>query len=73
MSYACALCGKGTINGKDQTHRHGGMWALRGPSHPKKWHPNLRTVRVEIAGKITKLRVCVTCLRSKIKQTVEAK
>ncbi len=73
MSYICALCGKGHIMGKDRTHRHGGMWALRGPAHPKSWKPNLRTIRVEVNGKIKRLRVCVSCLRKKVKQTVEAK
>lgn len=73
MAYSCALCGKGKIYGKNQTHKHGGMWALRGPSTAKRWRPNLRAVRVEVGGKMKKLRLCVSCLRKKVKQTVESK
>lgn len=73
MAYQCDLCGKGKLFGKDQTHRHGGMWALRGPNSSKHWRPNLRTVRVEVNGRMRKMRLCVSCLRKKVKQTVESK
>ncbi|MBN2369106.1 MAG: 50S ribosomal protein L28 [Vicinamibacteria bacterium] len=56
MARRCDLCGKGTQFGNRVSHAHN-------VTH-RRFHPNLRRVRVVLDGTHRTLRVCTRCLRS---------
>ncbi len=61
--FACEICNKGVVIGKDGTYRHGGGWARRAPKVKKIWKPNLRTIRIVVAGQTRRLKLCAKCLK----------
>ena len=56
MSRQCAICGKGTISGRQISHAHNVT--------PRTWKPNLQRVRALIDGTVRRVMVCTRCLRS---------
>lgn len=56
MSRKCDICGKGPQFGHKISHAHN--------VSPKKWLPNLHSVKVVINKATKKLRICTRCLRS---------
>lgn len=56
MARECELCGKGTQVGNRISHAHN--------VSKRRWRPNLRRVRAQVAGRAVRLKVCTRCLRS---------
>jgi large subunit ribosomal protein L28 len=56
MARICATCGKGPKTGNNVSHANNRT--------PRRWYPNLQTVRVEQDGGIKRVRVCTQCLKS---------
>lgn len=52
----CAICGKGVHFGNAVSHSH--------RRSNKIWKPNIKSVRVKVAGGAKKMNVCTACLRS---------
>jgi large subunit ribosomal protein L28 len=56
MSWKCDICGKGPSVGYRVSHSD---------KHTKHtWKPNLQSARVLIDGKVKKVKVCTTCIKS---------
>jgi large subunit ribosomal protein L28 len=56
MSRVCDFCGKAPQNGHNVSHANN--------KTKKIWQPNLQTVRHEVNGCSTKVKVCAQCLKS---------
>lgn len=56
MSRVCDICGKGAAFGHSVSHAHN--------IGPRRWNPNLQKVKAEIDGKVRRINVCTSCLRS---------
>lgn len=56
MAKSCEICGKGSMVGHNISHAHN--------VSKRRWHPNLRIVRVSSAGRTVRMKVCTRCLRS---------
>lgn len=56
MAKRCELCGKGPVVGRRVSHAHN--------VRPRRFEPNLQTVRALINGGVKRLRVCTRCIRS---------
>ena len=56
MAKKCAICGKGPVVGRQHSHANN--------VSPRRFEPNLQTVRALINGGIKRIRVCTRCLRS---------
>lgn len=56
MAYRCEICGKGPAVGRNVSHAHN--------VSPRRFLPNLQTVRAEVNGATKRMRVCTRCLRS---------
>ena len=52
----CEITGKGITFGHSITHAHN--------MNKRIWKPNLQTVKVEINGQLTKVKVCVKMLKT---------
>jgi len=52
----CEITGKGMTFGHSISHAHN--------MNKRIWKPNLQTVKVEINGQLTKVKVCVKMLRA---------
>ena len=52
----CPNCGKGPVVGRHHSHANN--------VSPRRFEPNLQTVRALINGGIRRIRVCTRCLRS---------
>ena len=56
MSWKCDICGKGPSVGYRVSHSD---------KHTKHtWKPNLQSARVIIDGKVKRVKVCTTCIKS---------
>jgi len=56
MSWKCDICGKQPSVGFRVSHSD---------KHTKHtWKPNLQSMRVLVNGRVKKLKVCTTCLKS---------
>ena len=56
MSWKCDICGKGPSVGYRVSHSD---------KHTKHtWKPNLQSARVIINGKVKRVKVCTTCIKS---------
>ncbi|MCS7016345.1 MAG: 50S ribosomal protein L28 [Gemmatales bacterium] len=69
MGMHCAICGKRPVYGNQITRRGkakylGGVGRKVTGISRRKFKPNLQRIRVEINGKISRLRVCTQCIRS---------
>jgi large subunit ribosomal protein L28 len=56
MAKRCEICGKGPRVGRNVSHAHNVT--------PRRFEPNLQTVRVVVNGGTKRIRVCTRCLRS---------
>ena len=56
MAKRCEVCGKGPVVGRKVSHAHN--------VSPRRFEPNLQTVRALINGAAKRIRVCTRCLRS---------
>ncbi|OHB70048.1 MAG: 50S ribosomal protein L28 [Planctomycetes bacterium RBG_16_43_13] len=69
MSRICEICGKGPIRGfsiarRGLAKKKGGVGKkITGRTH-RSFKPNLQKVRGIVNGKIVRIKVCTTCLRS---------
>ena len=56
MSRKCDVCGKSPSVGNRVSHS---------TKHTKHvWKPNLQSARIRVDGKVRRVKVCTTCLRS---------
>lgn len=56
MAKRCDVCGKGPVVGRRVSHAHN--------VRPRRFEPNLQTVRALINGGVKRLKVCTRCIRS---------
>ncbi len=56
MAMSCEICGKKPVVGRRVSHAHN--------VRPRRFEPNLQTVRAVINGGTRRVRVCTRCLRS---------
>jgi large subunit ribosomal protein L28 len=56
MARRCEICGKGPKFGRNISHAHNVT--------PRRFEPNLQTVRAVVNGGTKRMRVCTRCLRS---------
>jgi large subunit ribosomal protein L28 len=56
MAMRCEICGKRPVVGRNISHAHNVT--------PRRFEPNLQTVRAVINGGTRRIRVCTRCLRS---------
>ncbi|HXE81451.1 MAG TPA: 50S ribosomal protein L28 [Vicinamibacterales bacterium] len=56
MAKRCEICGKGPVVGRTISHAHN--------VRPRRFVPNLQTVRAVVNGGVRRLRVCTRCIRS---------
>jgi large subunit ribosomal protein L28 len=56
MAQSCEICGKKPAFGRNVSHAHNVT--------PRRFNPNLQTVRALIAGAARRVRVCTRCLKS---------
>jgi large subunit ribosomal protein L28 len=57
MARRCEICGKGPVVGRTVSHAHN--------VRPRRFEPNLQTVRAVVDGASKRIRVCTRCLRSR--------
>ncbi len=55
MAKRCEICGKGPVVGRTVSHAHN--------VGPRRFEPNLQSVRALINGAAHRMRVCTRCLR----------
>lgn len=66
MAFACDMCGKGTIIGRQHKHHPGvagGRWKRRAPKTVKVFKPNLHAAHILVDGMKKRVRLCTKCLR----------
>jgi large subunit ribosomal protein L28 len=56
MAMICEVCGKKPVVGRRVSHAHN--------VRPRRFEPNLQTVRAVVNGATRRMRVCTRCLRS---------
>jgi large subunit ribosomal protein L28 len=56
MAQRCDICGKGPLVGNNVSHAHNRT--------KTRWLPNLQSMRVEVEGKPTRVKVCTKCLKA---------
>jgi len=56
MAKRCEICNKGPVVGRTISHAHN--------VGPRRFEPNLQTVRALVNGATKRLRVCTRCLRN---------
>lgn len=56
MSKVCEICGKRPMVGYNVSHAHN--------KTKKRWYPNLQKVRTIQNGRIVRMKVCTSCIRS---------
>ncbi len=66
MAYICDYCAKGVQYGGTHTHGRGvagGRWKKKAVNTRKVFLPNLHSTRIEVDGKMVKVKLCTKCLR----------
>lgn len=56
MAKRCDICGKGPVVGRRVSHAHN--------VRPRRFEPNLQSVRALVNGGVRRLKVCTRCIRS---------
>jgi large subunit ribosomal protein L28 len=56
MAKRCEICGKGPVVGRKVSHAHN--------VRPRRFEPNLQTVRASVGGGVKRMKVCTRCIRS---------
>ena len=69
MSKICAICGKGpaagrTIKRRGLAKKKGGVGQKITGVNPRRFLPNLQSVRAIVDGTPMRIRVCVKCLKA---------
>lgn len=57
MAMRCEICGKGPAVGRRVSHAHN--------VRPRRFEPNLQSVRALVNGAARRMRVCTRCIRSR--------
>ncbi len=79
MGMQCKICGKKPVTGNQITRRGkakylGGVGRKVTGISKRRFKPNLQRIQVEFDGKVTRIRVCVACIRSgKVKRPQKAR
>jgi large subunit ribosomal protein L28 len=79
MGMQCKICGKKPVTGNQITRRGkakylGGVGRKVTGISKRRFKPNLQRIQVEFDGKVTRIRVCVACIRSgKVKRPQKTK
>ena len=64
--HKCFTCGKGVAFGNNVSHANN--------KTRRTWRPNLQVARIELDGKVQKIKVCTRCLNAgKIKRAPRGK
>ena len=56
MAKVCEICGKKPVSGNNISHAHNRT--------RRRWLPNLQTVRARVEGKVVRIKVCASCIKS---------
>jgi large subunit ribosomal protein L28 len=56
MAMRCEICGKGPVVGRRVSHAHN--------VRPRRFEPNLQTVRAQVGGGVKRIKACTRCIRS---------
>ncbi len=56
MAKRCEVCGKGPMTGNNVSHAHN--------TSRRRFLPNLQQVRALVNGRVQRIKVCASCLRS---------
>jgi large subunit ribosomal protein L28 len=56
MAMRCEICDKGPVVGRRVSHAHN--------VRPRRFEPNLQTVKAVVNGASKRMRVCTRCIRS---------
>ncbi len=69
MSKICAICGKKPVAGRSivrrgKSKKQGGVGLKITGISPRRFLPNLKTVRAVVDGARKRIRVCVKCLKA---------
>ena len=56
MAMRCEVCGKGPAVGRRVSHAHN--------VRPRRFEPNLQSVRAVVDGATKRIRVCTRCIKS---------
>lgn len=67
--FMCAICGKKPFHGSTITYRgmlkkDGGVGRKTVRRNPRRFLPNLQPLTIVLKGRVTKSKVCTTCIRS---------
>jgi large subunit ribosomal protein L28 len=57
MAQRCEICGKGPAVGRRVSHAHN--------VRPRRFEPNLQSIRVVVNGGTRRMKVCTRCIRSR--------
>ena len=57
MAMRCDICGKGPVVGRRVSHAHN--------VRPRRFEPNLQSIRTLVNGATKRMRVCTRCIRSR--------
>ncbi len=63
----CAICGKGTMYGRNIRHKHAGRWERRAPKTNRTFRANVQKRTVTIDGRPVRIGICTRCLRTQLK------
>jgi large subunit ribosomal protein L28 len=63
----CAICGKGTMYGRNIRHKHAGRWERRAPKTNRVFRANIQKRTVIIDGRPVRMAICTRCLRTQLK------
>ncbi|MCK4835737.1 MAG: 50S ribosomal protein L28 [Candidatus Aminicenantes bacterium] len=55
MAKVCEICGKKPVTGHNVSHSH--------KLTKRRWLPNLQKIKVNVNGKVKRMRVCTHCIR----------
>lgn len=57
MANRCDICDKGPVVGRRVSHAHN--------VRPRRFEPNLQSVRALVNGGVKRMKVCTRCIRSR--------
>jgi large subunit ribosomal protein L28 len=63
MAKVCELCEKSTVAGRRIQHHHSIGWKYKAPRSRRTFKPNLRNIKVDSAGEVQTITVCMKCYK----------
>jgi large subunit ribosomal protein L28 len=63
MAKVCELCEKSTVAGRRIQHHHSIGWKYKAPRSRRTFKPNLRNIKVDNAGDVQTITVCMKCYK----------